>query len=224
MVVHGGDKRPEPPFSLIVISGGWPSELIAELLLDLPLLGAYFPAKFHRYFKLRGKFTPWFVPSDAKHSSFPEGTGLLVLGSSALINGILLGLGLTRQVIASVHFWLHSSTVCGLRKNWVTAKEVLNRHGLRVVSFLDCNNGGAMDACCMFGFGGNVVPDVLLRSMMGLPWTLRHFLDGGTMGFFPIEARVPRSSIPTTEAPPRKVLWHLDAVLGEGLFPCSRPL
>jgi hypothetical protein len=76
----------------------------------------------------------------------------------------------------------------------------------------------------MFGFSGDVVADILPRLSMGLPWTLCHFLDGGTPGLFPIEAWVPCLSIPTTKAPPGKVLWHLGAVLGEGLFFCSKPL
>jgi hypothetical protein len=92
------------------------------------------------------------------------------------------------------------------------------------VSFLDSDNKGATDACYMFGFGDDVVAKTLLCSTMGLPRTLRHLLDGGTMGVFPVEAHVPRASILSPEAPPWKVLWHLNAVLGEGLFPCSHPL
>jgi hypothetical protein len=149
---------------------------------------------------------------------------MLVLGSSALIDDILLCLGLTRQVIVLVLFWLCSLTVCGLRKDWAMAKEVLNWHGPRVVSFLDSNNGGTTDACYMFGFGRDVVAHVLWCSTVGLPRTLCHFLGGGAVGFFPIKARIPCSSIPTTVAPPRKVLWHLDVALGEGLFSCSMPL
>jgi hypothetical protein len=53
---------------------------------------------------------------------------------------------------------------------------------------------------------------------------LRHFLDRGTMGFFPGTARVAQLAVPAVDQAPWKVLWHLDAVLGEGLFPCTRPL
>jgi hypothetical protein len=115
-----------PPFPFVVIAGGWPSELIAVLLLDLPLLGAYFPTKFHRYFKPRGVVTSWFAPSDVTHSTFPEGTGLLVLGSQTFTNGILLGLDSTRWVIALVLFWLRDSAVHGLRKDRASGKALLN--------------------------------------------------------------------------------------------------
>jgi hypothetical protein len=150
--------------------------------------------------------TSWFAPSDVQNSHFLEGVGLSVSGSPDFIDGILLDLSPTHRVIALVLFRLHSSTMRSMRKDWATAKEVLNWHDLRVVSFLDSNNGGATDACYMAGFGGDLVSDVLLSLMMGLPWTLRHFLGRGTVGFFPLEARVPRSSIPTSKAPPQKVL------------------
>jgi hypothetical protein len=164
---------------------GWPSELIAVLLLNLPLLGTYFPTKFHQYFKPRGEVTLWFVPSDVNHSSFPEGTGLLVSGSASFIDRVLSGISPSHWLIASVLFWLHGSTMHSLYKDQVVAKEVLNCHNLRVVSFVDANIGGAMDACHMFGFGGDLALDVLPCLLMGLPRTLRHFLDRGTTGFFP---------------------------------------
>ncbi len=166
----------------------------------------------------------WFAPSDVQNSHFPEGAGLLVSGTPDFIDGILLDLGLTCHVIALVLFRLHSSTVRSMHKDQATAKEVLNWHDLRVISFLDSGNGGAMDACYMVGFGGDLVSDVLPGSMMGLPWTLRYFLGGGTIGFFPLKTRVPCLSIPTSEAPPQKVLWHLNAVLGKGLFLSSPPM
>ena len=56
-----------------------------------------------------------------------------------------------------------------------------------------------------------------------LPLTLPHFLDGGAKGAFPQTSRVPRSSVSEVDDPPRSVLWHLDTVRGEGLFPCTCP-
>ena len=51
-----------PPFSLVVVAGGWPSKLIAVLLMGLPLMGVYFPAKLHWYITLasRGLEEPFF--------------------------------------------------------------------------------------------------------------------------------------------------------------------
>ena len=90
------------------------------------------------------------------------------------------------------------------------------------MSFPNADNGGGMDACHVFGFGNDLGSTCLPGLTMGLRQTLCHFLDGGTR-FFSQLARVPRLSIPDIAAPPRKVLWHLDMVLGEELFPCSQP-
>jgi hypothetical protein len=159
-----------------------------------------------------------------KTLTFQRGQACWFQGPPDFINSILLDLSLTCCVIALVLFWLHSLSVRSMRKDQATAKKMLNWHDLCVVSFLDSDNGGARDACYMVGFGGDLVSDVLPGSMMGLPWTLCHFLGGGTVGFFPLEARIPCLSIPTSKAPPQKVLWHLDGVLGEVLFPSSRPM
>jgi hypothetical protein len=91
------------------------------------------------------------------------------------------------------------------------------------VVFPDSDNGGATDACHTIGFGADLCSSILPSSSMGLPRTLRHFLEGGATGSFPDSVRVVRSSVPVVFDPPRKVLWHSDTVLGEGLFPCSRP-
>jgi len=89
--------------------------------------------------------------------------------------------------------------------------------------FRDSDNGGATDACHTIGFGADLGSGILPSSSMGLPRTLRHFLDGGATGAFPDSVRVVRSSVPVVIDPPRKVLWHSDTVLGKGLFLCSRP-
>jgi hypothetical protein len=83
------------PFQFVVVSGGWPSELLAILSLGLPLTGAYFPSRLHRYFKPKGGVTLWFVPSDAKTTVFPEEIGLLVSGSERFIDGTIADMGPT---------------------------------------------------------------------------------------------------------------------------------
>ncbi len=156
------------------------------LSLDLPLLGAYFPTKLHWYFKPRGEITSWFAPTDVQNSHFPEGAGLMVSGSPAFIDGILSDLGLTCHVIALVLFRLHGSTVRSMHKDCVTTKEVLNWHDLHIVSFLDSDNRGATDTCYMLGFGSDLVSDILPGSMKGLPWTLRHCLEGTALVSSPL--------------------------------------
>ncbi len=95
---------------------------------------------------------------------------------------------------------------------------------MRPASFPDANNGGVTDACHVLGFGRDLGSNLLPTLLGGLPCTLRHFLDGGTGSFFPDMARVAQFSILVVSKSPWKVLWHMDAVLGEGLFTCSRPL
>jgi hypothetical protein len=205
------------------MTGGWPSELMAIILLGLPLVGAYFPSRLHWYFKPKGGVTSWFVPSDVKTTVFPEGVGLLVSGSEGFIDGIMADMGPTRWIIASVVIKLRGVTLQGLCKDRALAKDLLNRHGLRPISFLDAENGGATNACHVIGFGGDLCSDILSTSSKGMPLTLRHFLDRGAKGSFPETSWVPRSAVLVIADPPWTVLWHFDVVLGEGLFPCTRP-
>ncbi len=213
-----------PLFPFIVVSGGWPNELLAALSLDSPLLGAYFPAKLHWYFKPRQEITSWFTPSDVQHSSFPEVAALLVSGPPAFIDGVLSRSGRQLRVVVSALLKLHGSAVRGLRKDRAAAKDVMRCHGLTVISFLDAEIGGATDACFVIKFGADLGSSTLPRPVAGLPRTLRHFVNGGTPGSFPPDSRVLQSSLPLLDNPPCKVLWHMDAVCGEGLFPRSRPL
>jgi hypothetical protein len=211
-------------FLLVVVAGGWPSKLIAIMSLGSPLLGAYFTARLHKFFKPKAGILSWSVPSEVASISFPEGVGLLVLGSLGFIAGVLSGKPTNRRLIALVVIRLCGSTLRGLCKDRATAKDMLSKQGLRPTSLLDMDIGGAMDASYVLGFGGDLGLDLLPVASRMLPCTLRHFLDGGTTSFFPETSWVARSSIPEVDGPPWKVLWHKDVVLGMGLFPCSRSL
>jgi hypothetical protein len=122
--------------------------------------------------------------------------------------------GPTRRIIASVVTKLCGMSVQGLHKERASAKELLNRHELRPVSFLDAENRRATDACHVIGFGGDLCLDILPTASKGLPLTLCHFLDGGAKGSFPESSRVPRLAVLVIVDPPRSALRHLDAVLG----------
>ena len=124
-------------FPFIVVAGGWPSALMAIISLGLPLVGAYFPPRFHRYFKPKGGVTSWFTPSALNTTRLPAGVGLLVSGSERFIDGIMGTVGPTRRIIASVEICLRGATLRGLRKSTASAKELLKRHGMQPVSFLD---------------------------------------------------------------------------------------
>jgi hypothetical protein len=121
--------------------------------LGLPLVGAYFPPRVHRYFKPKGGVTSWFTPSALNTTRLPTGVGLLVSGSDRFIDGIMGTVGPTRRIIASVEISLRGATLRVLRKSRAPAKELLTRHGMQPVSFLDLENGGAADVCHVLGFG-----------------------------------------------------------------------
>jgi hypothetical protein len=173
------------PFPLVVVAGGWPSELIAITSLGLPLLGAFYPARLHKFFKPKAGISSWSIPSEVASISFPEGVGLLVLGSSGFIAGVLSGQPTNCQVIALVLIWFCGSTLQGLHKDRAMAKDMLSKHGLHPTFLLDADNGGATDASYVLGFGGDLGLDGLPVASRMLPCTLCHFLDGGTVGFFP---------------------------------------
>jgi hypothetical protein len=210
-------------FLLIVVAGGWPSALLAILSLGLPLVGAYFPSRFHCYFKPKGGVTSWFTPSALNTTSLPAGVGLLVSGSKRFINGIMGAVGPTQRIIALVEISLRGATVQLLRKNRASAMELLTWHGMQPILIRDSENGGATDACHVLGFGHDLGSDGVPTASKGLPLTLRHFLDGGAQGPFPKTSRVPRSAVPVVDGPPQSVLWHLDRVLGGGALPVHPP-
>ena len=197
--------------------------MLAVLSLGPPLVGAYFPPRFHRYFKPTGCVTSWSTPSELNSSSLAAGVGLLVSGSKRFINGIMGTVGSTHRIIASVETSLRGATLRGLRKSRASAKELLARLGMQPVSLLDSDYGRATDACHVIGFGRDLASDGVPTVSKSLPLTLRHFLDGGAKGVFLRTSRVPRLTVPVIDDPPRSVLWHLDTVRGEGLFPCTRP-
>jgi hypothetical protein len=98
-------------FPLVVVLGGWPSELMAIISLGLALVGAYVLSRFHQYFKPKGGVTSWFVPSDVKTIGLPEGVGLLVSGSKQFIKGIIVDVGPTHRIIISVVTKLRGASV-----------------------------------------------------------------------------------------------------------------
>ena len=106
------------------------------------------------------------------------------------------------------------------RADRAKAQTMLHGHGLRPVFFLDADNGGATDACHVFGFGHDLCSSILPASDHGLARTLHHFLDGGIEGRFLNSQKVLKSTIPKLLDPPCKVLWHDNVVLATGLFPC----
>jgi hypothetical protein len=212
----------DAPFSLVILLGGWPSGLIAVHSLGLPLLGAFFPASIHRYFKPKGGASYWNTPSDIISTVFLEEVGFLILGSPNFFEYAFGLVGSVGPVIASVLLLLRGTTPKEHRKHWSAAQALLWRCGLHTAFFLDSTNGGAMDACHLFGFGPGLCLDTIPTSLGGLLLALKHFLDGGKKGYIPPSALVAQSLVPALDDPPLRVVWHLDVVFSKGLFPCGR--
>ena len=64
-VISGIVRAVDPPLPILIISGGWPSALISVLALGLPLKAAYFPSRFHQYFKpSKHQIMAWSSPLD----------------------------------------------------------------------------------------------------------------------------------------------------------------
>ncbi len=211
------------PFPVVVVAELWPSAQISVLALDLPIVAVYFPVRFHQYFKPRNNVMTWHAPNLFKAALMPVGTALLLLGSVEFLERTLVELVHVQREIISVVMPKRGIAPKSHCKERAKAQTMLRSHGLRPVFFLDADNGGATDACHMFGFGHDLCSSILPASDRGLARTLRHFLDGGTEGRFLNSQTVLKSTIPELLDPPCKVLWHDDVVLAAGLFPCLMP-
>jgi hypothetical protein len=216
-VVHQADA----PFSLVILLGGWPSGLIAVHSLGLPLLGTIFPASLHRYFKPTEGASHWNTLSDITSTIFLAEVGFLILGSPNFFEYAFGLVGSVGPVIASMLLPLQGTTPKEHRKHWLAVQALLWRCSLHTAFFLDSDNGGATDACHLFGFGPGLCSDTIPTSLGRLPLELRHFLNGSTKGYIPPSTLVARSLVPALNNPPRQILWHLDVVRSKGLFPCG---
>ena len=201
----------------------WPGALISVLALDLTIDAAYFPPRFHRYFKPRENVMPWQAPSSFTAALMPVGSALLLSGTVEFLERILGELVHIQRVIVSVDLPRRGISPKSHREGRAKAQALLRTFGIRPVFFLDADNGGATDACHVFGFGHDLCSSILPASDRGLARTVRHFLDGGTGGRFLNSQKVLKSTIPELLDSPRKVLWHDDVVLATGLFPCLVP-
>jgi hypothetical protein len=160
----------------------WPSVLISVLALDLPLVTAYFPAQFHWYFKSRDNVMMWQLPSSFKAAVMPVGVAVLLSRSIDFLDRVLADLVHCQRLIVPVDMPRRGVAPKTHREDRAKAQKLMHKHGMRLAFFLDLDNGGANDACHVFGFGNNLGSSVLPASDQGLTQTLCHFLDGGTEG------------------------------------------
>jgi hypothetical protein len=211
------------PFQLVVLSGGWPSGPITIASLGLLLLGAFFPSSLHQYFKPKGGTNPWNTLSNIKSTIFLEDVGFVLSGSARFIKHAFGLVGTVGPVIALVSLPLKGTPPKAHQQHRLAAQSLLRRLKLWPVFFLDSDNGGATDGCHLFGFGLGLGLDVLPSVTGGLPLILCHFLDCRTAGHMPPSSLVTQMLLPVLDNPLRRVLWHLDMLRGEGLFPCRLP-
>jgi len=168
----------------------------------------------------------WHATSLFTAALVPAGVGLLLSGSLGFLGFLertLVDLRLGQRVIISVDTPQRGVAPKTHRDDRAKAQMLVRSHGLRSAFFLDSNNGGATDACHVFGFGHDLGLSILPVSDHGLARTVRHFLDGGMKGWFLDFQKVLKSTIPKSLSPPRIVLWHEDMVMSAGLFSSLLP-
>ena len=174
--------RPSHPF--LVVSEAWPSCLITILSLRLPIAGAFFPAQWHRYFKLptsNQELSPWLPPSAFKTTILGTPCIYVVTGKAPFVASILDGLGGAQSVIVGLERNFRQSDRMR-RKEWVKGVELLAHKGLRGVGLRDHLCGGATDGRFQFGFGHGLGTATLPTHVPDVQRSLRHYLNGGVRG------------------------------------------
>ena len=97
---------------------------------------------------------------------------------------------------------------------------LLDSFGFRSMVVADSAVGGVTDGRHLLGFGHNLGSSVTPTIELGLPFVLRHFLDGGIEGDF---RSVLKAGLPLLVAPSWTVLLHNGIARAEGLLPCRTP-
>jgi hypothetical protein len=110
----------------------------------------------------------WQAPNLFKAALMPFGAALLLSGSVEFVERILVELVHVQQLIVLVDMPRQGVTPKTHREDKAKAQMLLRSLGLRLVFFLDSDNGGATDACHVFGFGHNLGSTVLPASDQGL--------------------------------------------------------
>ena len=215
-----------PPHPFLVVTQGWPSVLVTILGMGFSLRGAFFPPRFHQYFKnplnksgIKLFYTNIQFPPVFNRKSFIT----LVAGSPVFVEKTLAALHNTKRVLVNVEMDRFRSALV-LKKEWKRGLQVLQRFGLRTFSLTDSKCGGATDAQFFFGLGSGPGFGVLPSEANTIKRSLRHLLDGGTE----IRTTTPvadLADLALLDPPPRKVIWSPDKkfIRQEGLLPSRHP-
>ena len=211
----------------MVIAYHWPSSLISILALNLPLVAAYFPVSLHKYFNLpKNGVTEWHCCRDFR-ALYQDSTIIYMLsGPSDFLRQMLDILGHRKggtsrlRVIVSLEFPRRGASRPMITRAAKEGQSLFDSFDLRSLIVSDAGVGGATDGRHLLGFGQDLGSNVTPVVEPGLCLVLRHFLDGGVEGSFPV---VPHATLPLLDTPARAVLLHDGIVRPEGLFPCRSP-
>jgi hypothetical protein len=223
--IAGVLRRVDITHKLVLIAAQWPSWLVTLIALGIPFQEAYFPATYHRYFKSKHLVCTWKTPLELLENRVDISAVYLVSGSLQFVRNLwswFTKLGSQRMIVSLEIHWRGSAWKT-IRSDRGEGSQLLRDMGLRMVSFLDNECGGATDAFHDFGFGCNTESPVLPQPEMGLPLCVRHFLDGGTDVPRSRQRYVPRESVQRVNAPARSVLWEGNLLRPDGLLPCYNP-
>ena len=218
-------RRVDVAHKLVVITAQWPSWLVTLIALGIPCQEAYFPAIYHCYFKTKHSVCTWKTPLELFDNRVDVAAVYLVSGLLQFVRNLrswVTELGSQRMIVSLEIHWRGSAWKT-IRSERGEGSQLLRDMGLRRVSFVDNECGGATDAFHDFGFGCNIKSPVLPQPEMGLPLCERHFLDGGTDVPRSRRRYVPRESVLRINAPARSVLWEGNVLRPDGLWPCYNP-
>ena len=112
-IIYGRLRVVAPPLPFVIVSGGWPSALIALLALNLPVQSAYFPARLHKYIKSsKCEVLLWKIPSTFSYDNVSGEVIFVVSGTSAFICRVLSLLPSegVQRTITSVEFPLRGTS------------------------------------------------------------------------------------------------------------------
>jgi len=164
-----------------VVAAQWPSWLVTLDALGIPVEEAYFPTAYHSYFKPKNRVHKWKTPLDLFASTVHSKVIYLLSGSVEFLRKMQAWFGApgSQRLIVVLEIHRRGSARKAIRAARNAGSQLLREMNLRVVSFLDKDCGGATDAFHDVGFVYDIGSPVVPTPEVGLPLTVRHFLDGG---------------------------------------------
>lgn len=213
------------PHPLILVSQRWPCWLPTISALGLPLAGAYFPAKYHKYFT----HDPSEDTSNTEEFGIPggfldgsvgvEGHCLLLSGSlSFILQALALHRESTSPVIACVEAYFPASKAYELDRMRRNQERRLQELGLETTLMSHSDFGGATNASHLVCFRGLHSP--AFQPGPCTPRVLKHLLNSASKGRY-----TPIDEPASLQGEVDRVPVRVDGLLrGEGLLDVHEPL